>query len=92
TCSAAKQPGIRGHSVCPADHSQPVWPLCARLAAAFAALRVLSWGVLKMATPICCFMRESGIDALTRIMGFLLICMGMQFGITAVRNVGIMHV
>ncbi|EGL5894153.1 hypothetical protein IQ797_002835 [Salmonella enterica] len=70
-----------------------MWPLCARLAAAFAALRVLSWGVLKMATPIfCCFMRESGIDALTRIMGFLLICMGMQFGITAVRNVGIMHV
>ncbi|WP_370612402.1 MarC family NAAT transporter [Citrobacter meridianamericanus] len=62
-------------------------PLWGGMVAAFAALSVLSWGVLKMATPVCRFMGESGIDALTRIMGFLLICMGMQFGITAVRDV-----
>ncbi|EAZ4461491.1 MarC family NAAT transporter [Salmonella enterica] len=62
-------------------------PLWGGMTAAFAALSVISWGVLKMATPVCRFMGESGIDALTRIMGFLLICMGMQFGITAVRDV-----
>lgn len=62
-------------------------PLWAGMVSAFAALSAISWGVLKMATPVCRFMGESGIDALTRIMGFLLICMGMQFGITAVRDV-----
>lgn len=62
-------------------------PLWFGMVAAFAALSLISWGVLKMATPVCRFMGESGIDALTRIMGFLLICMGMQFGITAVRDV-----
>ncbi|EBW2650633.1 MarC family NAAT transporter [Salmonella enterica subsp. enterica serovar Newport] len=62
-------------------------PLWSGMIIAFAALSAISWGVLKMATPVCRFMGESGIDALTRIMGFLLICMGMQFGITAVRDV-----
>lgn len=62
-------------------------PLWVGMVAAFAALSLISWSVLKMATPVCRFMGESGIDALTRIMGFLLICMGMQFGITAVRDV-----
>ncbi|MCZ8781155.1 MarC family NAAT transporter [Escherichia albertii] len=65
----------------------PRMPLWAGMIAAFAALSAISWGVLKMAAPVCRFMGESGIDALTRIMGFLLICMGMQFGITAVRDV-----
>lgn len=65
----------------------PRLPLWGGMVTAFAALSVLSWGVLKMASPVCRFMGESGIDALTRIMGFLLICMGMQFGITAVRDV-----
>ncbi|WP_370605664.1 MarC family NAAT transporter [Citrobacter braakii] len=65
----------------------PRLPLWGGMVVAFAALSVLSWGILKMATPVCRFMGESGIDALTRIMGFLLICMGMQFGITAVRDV-----
>lgn len=65
----------------------PRLPLQGGMVAAFAALSIISWGVLRMATPVCRFMGESGIDALTRIMGFLLICMGMQFGITAIRDV-----
>ena len=65
----------------------PRMPLWAGMIAAFAALSAISWGVLKMAAPVCRFMGESGIDALTRFMEFLLICMGMQFGITAVRDV-----
>ena len=65
----------------------PRLPLWSGMVAAFAALSAISWGILRMATPVCRFMGESGIDALTRIMGFLLICMGMQFGITAVRDV-----
>lgn len=65
----------------------PRLPLQGGMVAAFAVLSISSWGVLRMATPVCRFMGESGIDALTRIMGFLLICMGMQFGITAIRDV-----
>lgn len=78
------QSGIRGDCICPADHPQSVR---SGNDGAGAALSALSWGILKMASPVCRFMGESGIDALTRIMGFLLICMGMQFGITAVRDV-----
>ncbi|WP_262917244.1 MarC family protein [Shewanella sp. JNE17] len=36
--------------------------------------------------PICKFMGKTGIDALTRIMGFLLVSMGMQFMINAVKD------
>lgn len=67
--------------------SIPRQPLWTGMVAAFAALSAISWGVLRMATPVCRFIGESGIDALTRIMGFLLIYMRMQFGITAVRDV-----
>ena len=65
----------------------PRLPLWAGMITAFAALSAISWGVLRMANPVCRVMGESGIDALTRIMGFLLICMGMQFGITAIKDV-----
>ncbi|MEG2114169.1 MAG: MarC family NAAT transporter [Hafnia sp.] len=65
----------------------PRFPLWGGMIAAFAAISTVSWGVLRLANPVCRFMGESGIDALTRIMGFLLICMGMQFGITAIRDV-----
>lgn len=65
----------------------PRLPLWSGMVTAFAALSAISWGVLRMANPVCRFMGDSGIDALTRIMGFLLICMGMQFGITAIRDV-----
>lgn len=65
----------------------PRLPLWSGMVTAFAVLSTISWGVLRMANPVCRFMGDSGIDALTRIMGFLLICMGMQFGITAIRDV-----
>lgn len=65
----------------------PRLPLWAGMIAAFIALSAISWGTLRMANPVCRFLGESGIDALTRIMGFLLICMGIQFGITAILDV-----
>ena len=46
---------------------------------AFALMILLSWGVLKLADPVCKILGATGIDAMTRIMGFLLVCMGMQF-------------
>ena len=40
-----------------------------------------------LADPVCKLLGATGIDAMTRIMGFLLICMGMQFCINGVKEV-----
>jgi multiple antibiotic resistance protein len=39
----------------------------------------VSWLVLNSARAVKRFLGEQGIDALTRIMGFLLVCIGVQF-------------
>jgi multiple antibiotic resistance protein len=54
------------------------------LVTAFATTALIVWVVLRLAGPMQRALGKSGIDALTRIMGFLLICIGMQFLITAV--------
>ena len=54
---------------------------------AFVLISLLSWGVLKLAEPVCKLLGASGIDAMTRIMGFLLICMGAQFCINGIKEV-----
>ncbi|MGR6500332.1 MarC family NAAT transporter [Shewanella sp. Koi 1] len=61
-------------------------PIYAGMVAAFALVSITSWVVLRMAQPVCRFMGKAGIDALTRIMGFLLISMGMQFMINGVKE------
>ncbi len=40
---------------------------------------LVSWGILRSARSVNRLLGEQGIDALTRIMGFLLICIGVQF-------------
>ncbi|MDY7841416.1 MarC family NAAT transporter [Aeromonas caviae] len=52
-----------------------------------ALMSLISWGVLKLADPVCKILGATGIDAMTRIMGFLLVCMGMQFCINGVKEV-----
>ncbi len=39
----------------------------------------VSWAVLRSADAVQRFLGAQGIDALTRIMGFLLVCIGVQF-------------
>lgn len=53
----------------------------------FALMTLLSWRVLKLADPVCKLLGATGIDAMTRIMGFLLICMGAQFCINGIKEV-----
>lgn len=44
--------------------------------------------MLKLAEiPVCKLLGSTGIDNMTRIMGFLLICMGMQFCINGIKEV-----
>jgi multiple antibiotic resistance protein len=49
------------------------------IAAGIALVVAVSWGVLRGARAVKDFLGEQGIDALTRIMGFLLVCIGVQF-------------
>ena len=42
--------------------------------------------VLRAASSMVRFLGQSGIDAMTRIFGFLLICIGMQFLLTGVGD------
>ena len=59
----------------------------AAMVTAFALMSLISWGVLKLADPVCKILGATGIDAMTRIVGFLLVCMGMQFCINGVKEV-----
>jgi multiple antibiotic resistance protein len=53
---------------------------------------VFSFGVLQAASKMVRYLGASGIDAMTRIFGFLLICIGMQFLLTGVADFfGIHH-
>ena len=44
------------------------------------------WLCLRGATPIMRLLGEKGVDALARIMGFLLVCMGVQFAINGTQD------
>jgi multiple antibiotic resistance protein len=47
---------------------------------------VISWVVLRGATFFQRFLGVNGVDSLSRIMGFLLACIGVQFVINGVRD------
>jgi multiple antibiotic resistance protein len=49
------------------------------IAAGIALVIVVSWGILRSARAVKRLLGAQGVDALTRIMGFLLVCIGVQF-------------
>jgi multiple antibiotic resistance protein len=50
---------------------------------------VICYIVLRGAARLSKYLGPSGIDALARIMGFLLVCIGVQFVINGVRDLGV---
>jgi multiple antibiotic resistance protein len=50
---------------------------------------ILSWLVLRGAGALRRFLGVNGINSLSRIMGFLLICIGAQFAINGVRDLAL---
>jgi multiple antibiotic resistance protein len=63
------------------------WPLIyAAIIAGMAATLVFSYLVLRMAGAMVRFLGREGIDSMTRIFGFLLICIGMQFLLTGIAD------
>jgi multiple antibiotic resistance protein len=47
---------------------------------------LIAWFVLRGATLFTRFLGPSGIDAMTRIFGFLLVCIGVQFALTGLGD------
>jgi multiple antibiotic resistance protein len=47
---------------------------------------IFSYGVLRGASMMVRFLGKGGIDAMTRIFGFLLICIGMQFLLVGISD------
>ena len=54
--------------------------------AGMAATLVFSYLVLRLADALVKFMGREGIEAMTRIFGFLLVCIGMQFLLTGIAD------
>lgn len=47
---------------------------------------VFSWLVLRAASVMVRYLGRGGIDSMTRIFGFLLVCIGVQFGLTGISD------
>lgn len=63
------------------------WPLIyAAIILAMVVTLVISYLVLRAASVMVRFLGPGGIDAMTRIFGFLLICIGVQFLLTGVGD------
>jgi len=47
-------------------------------------IALIFWACMRSAERVNLYLGQSGIDAISRVMGFLLICMGVQFGINGI--------
>jgi len=53
----------------------------------FLAVAVILWGCLRSSGAIMRLVGKGGIEAISRLMGFLLVCMGVQFIINGVLEI-----
>ncbi|EMO8819984.1 MarC family NAAT transporter [Klebsiella pneumoniae] len=53
----------------------------------FALLAIILWGCLRSSGAIMRLVGKGGIEAISRLMGFLLVCMGVQFIINGVLEI-----
>lgn len=56
------------------------------VSAAILAVAAVTWLVLRTSTRLVHFFGDRGLDAMTRVMGLLLVCIGVQFVATGVQN------
>lgn len=62
----------------------PMWVMLSAPILSFIGLCLFLWFCLKSSAKIVAKIGQSGIDAISRVMGFLLVCMGVQFCINGV--------
>ena len=72
-----------------ATDQQPLasWSIYGGVVIGFAIVAAIAALTLSMAYPLLKLLGDSGINAFTRIMGFLLICMGVQFFTAGISEV-----
>lgn len=63
------------------------WVLLVAPVLTFLAVSVILWACLRSSTSIMRLVGKSGIEAISRLMGFLLVCMGVQFIINGVLEI-----
>ncbi len=65
----------------------PAWILMVAPIICFLLVAIMLWVALRCSGPIMRLVGKGGIEALSRLMGFLLVCMGIQFVINGVVDV-----
>ncbi|MDD7995142.1 MarC family NAAT transporter [Kosakonia radicincitans] len=65
----------------------PDWVIFLAPPLVFAAVSVILWGSLRSSGAIMRLVGKGGIEAISRLMGFLLVCMGVQFIINGVLEI-----
>ena len=65
----------------------PLWVVWVAPPLIFAAVSVILWGCLRSSGAIMRWVGKGGIEAISRLMGFLLVCMGVQFIINGVLEI-----
>lgn len=63
------------------------WVVWAAPPLVFAAVAIILWGCLRSSGAIMRLVGKGGIEAISRLMGFLLVCMGVQFIINGVLEI-----
>lgn len=67
------------------------WVMLVAPVATFFSIALILWLCLLSAGPLMRLVGKSGIDAISRLMGFLLVCMGIQFIINGVLEIAATH-
>jgi len=65
----------------------PEWVVIVAPPLIFALIGVILWGSLRSSGAIMRWVGKGGIEAISRLMGFLLVCMGVQFIINGVLEI-----
>lgn len=67
--------------------SFPEWVILVAPPLIFLIVAVILWGCLRSSGAVMRLVGKSGIEAISRLMGFLLVCMGVQFIINGVLEI-----
>lgn len=65
----------------------PAWVILVAPPLIFLLVAIIAWVCLRSTDKIMRLIGKSGIDAISRLMGFLLVCMGVQFIINGVLEI-----
>lgn len=65
----------------------PAWVITIAPVIVFLLISLILWASLRSSGAIMRMVGKSGIEAISRVMGFLLVCMGVQFGINGILEI-----